>query len=356
MLRDFHQGGFSMGDQLATGPIPGSRRKGRSRDIMMIVVLAVFLTLLIVTVAVAFSDTPAGDPYTQAIQTLSDRGIIGGFPDGTFRPDNPVIRQQFAKMIVLTLALQISESNVVPFDDVQIDGFADPFYPDNYIAVAAENGITNGTGPRTFSPGANILRAQVVTMIVRAVQNVLPAGTLVTPPSSYTGTLPNFSDIHSPNMRLAEYNGLLGGLQGFGPSWDPFKAASRAEVAQMLANLLTFMSNPGSTTTSGSTSTTGASSTTTSSSSSTSTTDDSSNRVRIIGTTFSPGTLTVAVGTTVTWRNDSDLTHRVAADGGSFASPNLPPDATFSHTFNIAGVFAYHCSIHTFMHGTITVQ
>lgn len=325
--------------------------------------LTLCVALLIVVGAAAFTDVPAGHPYGQAIQTLSDRGIINGFPDGTFKSGNPVIRQQFAKMIVLTLGLPVSESNVVPFDDVQIGGFPDPFYPDNYTAVAATHGITNGTGPRMFSPGANILRAQVVTMIVRAAQNVLPAGTLATPPAGYTGSLSNFSDIHSPNMRVAEFNGLLAGVQGFGASWDPWKPASRGEVAQMLANLLALVPPAGSTTTIGSGSTTTvtgptttvSSSTTTVSSSTTSTTDDS-NRVRIVGTTFTPGTLIVAVGTTVTWRNDSSLTHTVTADGGSFGSPSLPPDATFTHTFNTLGVFAYHCNFHPSMNGTINVQ
>lgn len=343
------------------GPKPRRRRSSWKR-IPVVVLLALALILLVAAAAVAFTDVPANHAYAGAVQTLTDRGIINGFADGTFRPDVPVLRQQFAKMIVLTLGLPVSESDVVPFGDVQIGGNADPFYPDNYIAVAAAHGITNGTGPGTFSPAANILRAQVVTMIVRAAQNELPAGTLATPPAGYTGTVPDFGGVHAPNVRVAEFNGLLSGLVGLGASWDPFKPASRGEVAQMLANLLALMGSPGSTTTSGSTSTTGASSTTTSSSttttssSTTSTTDDSSNRVIIRNLAFNPATLNVAVGATVTWRNDDSVPHTVTADGGSFASSAIPSGGSFSHTFSTAGVFAYHCSIHPSMTATVVVQ
>lgn len=52
-----------------------------------------------------------------------------------------------------------------------------------------------------------------------------------------TGTIPGFSDVHSLNMRMAEYNGLTTGLVGFGPGWDPWAKATRAEVAQLLWNL-----------------------------------------------------------------------------------------------------------------------
>ena len=101
-----------------------------------------------------FSDIPSGYAYAQAIQMLTNRDIVTGYPDGTFRPEGMVIRQQFAKMIVLALDLPVSEADHVPFGDVDIDGYADPLYPDNYIAVAAENGITVGTTATTFSPWA----------------------------------------------------------------------------------------------------------------------------------------------------------------------------------------------------------
>jgi len=70
---------------------------------------------------------------------------------------------------------------------------------------------------------------------VRACEAIYP-GLLLPPPAGY-GTLGDFHAIHGPTMRTAEYNGLLAGLAGFGPSWDPWANASRGETAQMLWTL-----------------------------------------------------------------------------------------------------------------------
>jgi plastocyanin len=70
---------------------------------------------------------------------------------------------------------------------------------------------------------------------------------------------------------------------------------------------------------------------------------------------FSPATLDVAAGTTVTWTNEQDVTHTVTADDGSFDSGNIASGATFSHTFDAAGTIAYHCAIHPTMKASITV-
>ncbi len=69
---------------------------------------------------------------------------------------------------------------------------------------------------------------------------------------------------------------------------------------------------------------------------------------------FSPGTLTIAKGTTVKWTNAGPSTHTVTS--ATFDSGNInAPNGTFSHTFATAGTYAYHCSIHPNMTGSITV-
>ena len=70
---------------------------------------------------------------------------------------------------------------------------------------------------------------------------------------------------------------------------------------------------------------------------------------------FTPATVTIKVGDTVTWTNNGPSTHTVTADDGSFASGNLGGD-TFSHTFQNAGTFTYHCAISRFMTGAVIVQ
>jgi plastocyanin len=70
---------------------------------------------------------------------------------------------------------------------------------------------------------------------------------------------------------------------------------------------------------------------------------------------FVPATLTVRVGSTVTWTNHDEEPHTIAASDGSFHSPGMGSQATYAHTFPTAGRFDYVCSIHPFMHATVVV-
>lgn len=79
------------------------------------------------------------------------------------------------------------------------------------------------------------------------------------------------------------------------------------------------------------------------------------NAVTIVDFAFQPSSLTVTKGTAVTWTNTGSVGHTVTADDASFTSDTIAAGATFSHTFGTAGTFAYHCSIHSQMHGTVTV-
>jgi len=71
---------------------------------------------------------------------------------------------------------------------------------------------------------------------------------------------------------------------------------------------------------------------------------------------FAPAAVTVATGTTVTWTDKSDAPHTVTSNAGAFGSGTLNEDQAFRFTFNQAGTFQYHCSIHPYMHGTIIVS
>jgi hypothetical protein len=215
------------------------------RQLLFVLAFPVLL-LVVVSPALAFSDVSGGHPYASAIDDLSSRGIINGFPDGTFGPGKPVTRQQFAKMIVRTMEIPVSESDVCPFGDVQVGGYADPLFPDNYIAACATYEITKGTSPTTFSPGTQISRAQVVTMVVRAVQKVQPDMALADISPSTWGN--NFDPVHGPTAAIAQGSGFLLGLPL--ADLDPWGVMPRGEVAQVLHNVLLYIdSNSPSTTT-----------------------------------------------------------------------------------------------------------
>lgn len=185
-----------------------------------------------------FSDVPPSHPYYTAINGMAAAGVIGGYTDGRFGPADPVMRQQFAKMIVGTMGFPCSEADICPFSDVIIGG-PSTLYPDNYVAVAAAFGITKGTGAGRFGPYLNITRAQVITMVVRAAQQYTNG--LGAPSTTYyqTGIFAAFNDpTHGTNVQLAEANGLLAGIQGSGdPGVWIWGSATRGEVAQILWNL-----------------------------------------------------------------------------------------------------------------------
>jgi amicyanin len=77
--------------------------------------------------------------------------------------------------------------------------------------------------------------------------------------------------------------------------------------------------------------------------------------VSISNFAMEPATLTVAAGTTVTWTNHDDEPHTVVAKDGSFHSPAIDTNATYSFTFATPGTYDYICSIHPFMTATVVV-
>lgn len=204
---------------------------------------ALVLTLFLTSPAVAspaFSDVPDSQPYHTAINDLAGRTIIGGYPDGTFKPDNKVTRQQFAKMIVRSLGCEATEGDECSFTDVvkSLPGSYvdqnDPLYPDHYVAVCAAQGITVGKTATAFAPYDGITRQQLITMVARAAN--LPDA-----PGGYTapfGPGQFYPEEHYLNARKAAYAGLLDGLQGVGLTYNFAGGASRGEVAQVLYNLL----------------------------------------------------------------------------------------------------------------------
>ena len=77
--------------------------------------------------------------------------------------------------------------------------------------------------------------------------------------------------------------------------------------------------------------------------------------VDITNFAFTPANLSVKVGDTVTWTNHDEEPHTVVANDGSFHSPGLDANGTYSFTFTSPGSFDYICSTHPFMRGTVVV-
>lgn len=115
------------------------------------------------TAGTPFTDVASSNEYHDAIQTLASQGIIKGYSDGTFKPNQPITRGQFSK--ILTKILNITGEGTLPFKDIST---GNEYY--SSIAALYENGLTKGTSATTYSPYANVTRGQFASFIVRGLE------------------------------------------------------------------------------------------------------------------------------------------------------------------------------------------
>jgi len=85
-------------------------------------------------------------------------------------------------------------------------------------------------------------------------------------------------------------------------------------------------------------------------------TGTSTKNVEIKSFAFNPSEITISVGDTITWTNMDSMTHTITSDSGNELSGSTNSGGTYSHKFDTAGTFSYHCSIHTSMKGKVIVQ
>lgn len=85
-------------------------------------------------------------------------------------------------------------------------------------------------------------------------------------------------------------------------------------------------------------------------------TSSATSDVKIDNFSFTPTTVTVPAGTTITWTNSDDIPHTVVSDDKVFKSKVLDTDEKFSYTFTKPGTYPYFCSIHPKMTAKVVVQ
>src|SRR5205823_4092329 len=123
-----------------------------------------------------FVDIPEGFWADDALQYLTNLGVISGYSDGTFRPDAGVTRAQFAKMLVRALGWALIEPARSTFSDVDRD-----FWAYGYIETAAAHGVITGYSDGTFRPSSGVTRSQIAKIVVTAqawaMNNVPPVAT-----------------------------------------------------------------------------------------------------------------------------------------------------------------------------------
>ena len=104
-----------------------------------------------------FSDVPSDAWYAEAVSVLSGIGVIHGYQDGTFRPDNLITRAEFA---AIATRFAVATGGKAAFTDVPSG-----YWAEANIATAAEFGWISGYGDGTYGPTDNITRAQAATIV-----------------------------------------------------------------------------------------------------------------------------------------------------------------------------------------------
>lgn len=183
------------------------------KTVAVILAVAMVLTMGIATSFAAFTDVPSTKSYAEAVNILNNLGIINGYEDGTFKPDNTITRAEVATIITNTFGLSPINGATV-FSDVPADHWAA-----GYINAAYSAGIIAGMGDGTFAPGADVTYEQVVKMIVAGLNYGLVADGQGGYPTGY--------------LAVASSNGITSGAAG-----TVGQAATRATVAKLVYNSL----------------------------------------------------------------------------------------------------------------------
>lgn len=108
-----------------------------------------------------FTDFSEQHWAANAVSALTEKEVINGFSDGSFRPDDYVTREQFIKMLMVAVGAEI-EDGTADFDDVERDRWSA-----SYIFTAVNKQVINGIGDKKFAPDKSVTRQDAAVMITR---------------------------------------------------------------------------------------------------------------------------------------------------------------------------------------------
>ena len=272
--------------------------------------------------AATFCDVPPDHWAWQFVEAIFTAGLASGFPDGTYRPDNPVTRAEMAvflkKGIHGSSYFPPSPDGSHPFSDIA-GHWAEAWIEDLY-----DEGFTSGFPDGTYRPQNQVTRAEMAVFLKKAIHG-----------SAYTSPAPDgshsFSDVagHWAEAWIEDLydEGITSGYPD--GTYRPENQVTRAEMAVFLVRTFN-LPLPEST-------------------------------VTVIqfggafGINYSSAQITIGVGDTVEWQGDFS-THPLVSEDGLWATVNS--GSTFRFTFTSPGTFRFHCQVHVAlgMSGQVTVS
>lgn len=163
----------------------------------------------------------------EAVNALSQKGVINGFEDGSFAPDKEVTREQFVKMLAEAFGItSATEEN--SFADVEAGRWSE-----SYIAVAASNGIVSGIGDGKFAPESVVTRQDAAVMLKRICDKY---GIILDGSAKAFADASEISDYATESVALLSGAGVIAGFED--GSFRPTNALTRAQAAKIIYGLI----------------------------------------------------------------------------------------------------------------------
>jgi len=306
-----------------------------------------------------FSDVSASNPNFTAIEYLKAHDVIGGYPDGTFKPDQVVNRAEALKIILLGSGVTVPASvDLEPFRDTDRAAWYAP-----YVQKAKDLNVVQGYADGSFKPAQTVNLVENLKILLLT-QNVSLTSEMVMA-DPYADAMKD--QWYAPYVQYAKEKGLIDADSK--NMVYPAQGMTRGKLAETMYRLMYIKANdldmymPGGMTQQPTqeqtqqTQQTQQSQQSQQSTQQTQQSQQSTTSVNITNFQFSPSPLTIKAGTTVTWTNSDAVTHTVTSDDGTtFSSGNITNGQTFTFTFSTPGTYTYHCAIHPSMIGTVVVS
>ena len=195
-----------------------SRIKQAGTFLLALLLIASFTSVPVFAAERTFKDVSPSRWYSGYVENLAKKKIIGGYPDGTFRPDNKIERQHVCAMVVRAAGMDY-EGKAANFPDVASDSEMSP-----YIATLQERGVINGYPNGNFGPKDAVKRGQAAIIISRAF-NLKSAGKV----NSWKDTAGHSAE---EQIKILASNGIIKGYAD--GTFKPNAPVSRAELSKML--------------------------------------------------------------------------------------------------------------------------
>jgi len=288
-----------------------------------------------------FTDVNSSHPNYTAISQLKAVGIVEGYTDGSFRPDQEVNRVEALKVILLGAGIDVSESDTTSsFSDTDPEAW----YM-KYINKAVELGIVQGYPEGTFKPAQtiNLVEALKVTQLTFGID----VSQITVSEDPYVDAYAD--EWYSVYVQYAKDKNLIEADSK--NKVYPAQNMTRGTLVELIYRLIFVKDNeveaydpkedPAIT-------------------EDDILVDNSIDlpvlQVNIENSNYKPDEMIAGVGWTVKWTNNDSTTHTVTSDTALFDSGDMEEDDTFEYVFNSTGSYAYHCDYHPSMTGIITVK